>query len=196
MTAQDTETVEITGHLMDSGILSRVLADIREYGGDHVIERFDLGHNVDDTSYARICVSADDEESLQRMLMRLQTRGVNLVDPGEASIAQVEVDGVFPDGFYSTTNLETKVRVDGAWLSVGNPEMDCGLVVDRSHRPPRVYTLPMSDVKLGMDVVCGTAGVRVTTPIPAGGGRAGGVRVHGVRRLQREAADAARPPGR
>jgi lysine-ketoglutarate reductase/saccharopine dehydrogenase-like protein (TIGR00300 family) len=169
MTAQDTETVEITGHLMDSGILSRVLADIREYGGDHVIERFDLGHNVDDTSYARICVSADDEESLQRMLMRLQTRGVNLVDPGEASIAPVEVDGVFPDGFYSTTNLETKVRVDGAWLSVGNPEMDCGLVVDRSHRPPRVYTLPMSDVTVGMEVVCGTAGVRVTTPIPAGG---------------------------
>jgi lysine-ketoglutarate reductase/saccharopine dehydrogenase-like protein (TIGR00300 family) len=169
MSAQDTETVEITGHLMDSGILSRVLADIREYGGDHVIERFDLGHNVDDTSYARICVSADDEESLQRMLMRLQTRGVNLVDPGEATIAPVEVDGVFPDGFYSTTNLETKVRVDGAWLNVGNPEMDCGLVVDRGHRPPRVFTLPMSDVQVGMEVVCGTAGVRVTTPIPAGG---------------------------
>ena len=28
------ETVEITGHLMDTGVLSRVLDDIREYGGD------------------------------------------------------------------------------------------------------------------------------------------------------------------
>jgi lysine-ketoglutarate reductase/saccharopine dehydrogenase-like protein (TIGR00300 family) len=169
MTSQPTDTVEITGHLMDSGILSRVLADIREYGGDHVIERFDLGHNVDDTSYARICVSADDDESLQRMLMRLQTRGVNLVDPGEATITPAEQDGVFPDGFYSTTNLETRVRVDGTWLTVGNPEMDCGLVVDRGPSPPVVVTLPMSDVKAGMEVVCGTAGVRVTTPIPAGG---------------------------
>ncbi|MEA2614164.1 MAG: hypothetical protein QOI52_2123, partial [Chloroflexota bacterium] len=169
MTSSPTDTVEITGHLMDSGILSRVLADIREYGGDHVIERFDLGHNVDDTSYARICVSADDDESLQRMLMRLQTRGVNLVDPGEATITPAEQDGVFPDGFYSTTNLETRVRLDGTWLTVGNPEMDCGLVVDRGPTPPVVFTLPMSDVRAGMEVVCGTAGVRVTTPIPAGG---------------------------
>jgi hypothetical protein len=49
MTDSATETVEITGHLMDSGILSRVLEDIREYGGDHRIERFDLGHLADDT---------------------------------------------------------------------------------------------------------------------------------------------------
>ncbi len=154
---------------MDSGILSRVLADIRDYGGDHVIERFDLGHDVEDTSYARICVSSDDSDSLQRMLMRLQTRGVNPVDPGVATITPAEMDGVFPDGFYSTTNLETKVRVDTAWLPVHNPEMDCGLVIDRSGETPLVYTLPMSDVKAGMEVVCGTAGVRVTTPKPAGG---------------------------
>ncbi|MGI8888618.1 MAG: TIGR00300 family protein, partial [Nocardioidaceae bacterium] len=85
MTQQATETVEISGHLMDSGILSLVLADIREYGGDHVIERFDLGHHTSDTSYARVLVSADDDDSLQRLLMRLQTRGVNMVDPGEAT---------------------------------------------------------------------------------------------------------------
>ena len=46
MSTQATETVEITGHLMDSGILSRVLDDIREYGGDHVVERFDVGHDA------------------------------------------------------------------------------------------------------------------------------------------------------
>ena len=49
---QSSETVEISGHLMDSGILSRVLDDIREYGGDHVIDTFELGHDADDTSYA------------------------------------------------------------------------------------------------------------------------------------------------
>ncbi len=169
MSAQATETVEITGHLMDSGILSRVLDDIREYGGDHVIEKFDLGHHAADTSYARILVSADGEASLQRMLMRLQTRGVNMVDPGEVTICEAERDGVFPDGFYSTTNLETRVRFDGQWHEVANPEMDCGLIIDRSGGRARVYTLPMSDVKAGMHVVCGAAGIRVTTPLPAGG---------------------------
>ncbi len=169
MTEQSTETVEINGHLMDSGILSRVLNDIREYGGDHVIERFDLGHDSGDASYARIHVTAEDDESLQRMLMRLQTHGVNMVDPGEASIEPADTDGVFPDGFYSTTNLETRVRIGGRWLRVENPEMDCGLIVDQSSTPPRVYTLPMSDVEVGMQVVCGAAGIKVTTPIPAGG---------------------------
>ena len=168
MSTQVNETVEITGHLMDSGILSTVLNDIRDYGGDHVVEQFNLGRHSTDTSYDRILVSADDEEHLQRMLMRLQTRGVNMVDPGEVTVVEAERDGVFPDGFYSTTNLETRVRYHGKWLQVGNPEMDCGLIVEVGD-PPRVYTLPMSDVEAGMLVVCGAAGIKVSTPVPVGG---------------------------
>ena len=163
-----TETVEITGHLMDHGILSRVLDDIREYGGDYTIDRFDVGRETDDPSHALITVIAEDDEALQRTLMRLQTRGVNQVDPGEAEVAVAEQDGVFPDGFYSTTNLETRVRVEGRWLEVGNPEMDCGLVLERDGegRPARVYTLPMSDVRVDMEVVVGASGIRVTIPAP------------------------------
>jgi lysine-ketoglutarate reductase/saccharopine dehydrogenase-like protein (TIGR00300 family) len=162
---QASETVEITGHLMDTGILSRVLDDIREYGGDYVIDRFDVGHDAQDPSHATITVSSEDEDSLQRLLMRLQTRGVNQVDPGEAATAECEMDGVFPDGFYSTTNLETRVRLGGHWVTVDNPEMDCGLIVEGSGEDVRVYTLPMSDVKVGMTVVCGAGGIRVTIPV-------------------------------
>ena len=164
----ESETVEITGHLMDHGILSRVLDDIREYSGDYTIDRFDVGRETDDTSHAVITVTAEDDDALQRLLMRLQTRGVNMVHPGEAEVAAAVTDGVFPDGFYSTTNLETRVRVDGRWLNVGNPEMDCGLVLERDAHgaPSRVYTLPMSDVRAGMLVVCGAAGVQVSVPKP------------------------------
>ena len=159
------QDVEITGHLMDSGILSQVLSDIRGYGGDYVITRIDIGHDAHDESHAVVSVSADEEESLQRLLMRLQTRGVNQVDPGQASVSHVEQDGVFPDGFYSTTNLVTRVRLDGRWLTVENPEMDCGLVYDDSGESPRVYTLPMADVKAGMQVVCGADGIKVEPPL-------------------------------
>ena len=155
------ENVEVTGHLIDSGILSRILNDIGEYGGDYVIDRFDVGHEAQDTSLAMITVTAEDDDSLQRLLMRLQTRGVNQVDPGEASVSVADLDGVFPDGFYSTTNLATKIRLGGKWLDVENPEMDCGLVVDGE----RVYTLPMSDVKVGMQVVTGASGIRVSSPL-------------------------------
>jgi lysine-ketoglutarate reductase/saccharopine dehydrogenase-like protein (TIGR00300 family) len=162
---QPSETVEISGHLMDTGILSRVLDDIREYGGDYVIDRFDLGHDAPDVSHAVLTVSAEDDEGLERLLMRLQTRGVNQVDPGEAEVDVVEMNGVFPDHFYSTTNLPTRVRLFGKWVSVENPEMDCGLIVDDSGDSVRVYTLPMADVKTGMSVVSGASGIKVTVPI-------------------------------
>jgi lysine-ketoglutarate reductase/saccharopine dehydrogenase-like protein (TIGR00300 family) len=159
------ETVEVTGHLIDTGILSRVLDDIREYGGDWVIDRFDVGHEAADLSSATITVTHQDVEALDRLLMRLQTRGVNQVQAGEPDLAPCEVAGVFPDHFYSTTNLATRVRIAGRWVDVDNPEMDCGLVVDDSGERPRVYTLPMSDVKAGMQVVCGVSGIRVDVPI-------------------------------
>ena len=159
-----TEHVEITGHLMDSGILSRVLDDIREYGGDWVIERIDVGHEAGDMSTATIKVWTADDADLQRLLMRLQTHGVNMVDPGEASVAVAEQDGVFPDDFYSTTNLETRVRIDGRWVHVENPEMDCGLIVEGEGSDTRVFTLPMADVKAGMRVVCGASGIKVSVP--------------------------------
>jgi len=39
-----TEAVEITGHLMDSGVLARVLDDVLDYGGTSA----ELGKNVGD----------------------------------------------------------------------------------------------------------------------------------------------------
>ena len=154
------ETVEVGGHLMDSGVLALILDDVLGYGGDYRIDQLDVGRAHDDESYARIVVSAEDAESLQRLLMRLQTHGVNQVDPGQAVLKPCDRDGVFPDDFYSTTNLETVVRIEGDWIPVEQPEMDCGLVVIGK----RVHTVPVSDVHAGDQVVCGAAGVRVVLP--------------------------------
>jgi lysine-ketoglutarate reductase/saccharopine dehydrogenase-like protein (TIGR00300 family) len=161
--SQISEVVEVQGHLMDTGVLARVLDDVLEYGGDYVIEKLDVGRAHADTSYARVCVSASDDDSLQRLLMRLQTHGVNQVDPGEAVVREADGDGVFPEDFYSTTNLETRVRLGGHWVEVEHPEMDCGLLVDRDGR---VRTVPVSDVRHGDRIVCGAAGVKVILPPP------------------------------
>src|SRR3712207_2959120 len=143
---------------------SDLLNDIKEYGADYTIDRFDVGHEQQDLSHATLTISAEDEDSLQRVLMRLQTRGLNQVDPGSAETAVAEQDGVFPDGFYSTTNLATKVRVEDRWVEVENPEMDCGLVVEGSGDSVRVRTVPMVDIERGMRVVVGAAGIEVAAP--------------------------------
>jgi lysine-ketoglutarate reductase/saccharopine dehydrogenase-like protein (TIGR00300 family) len=154
------EVVETSGHLMDTGILARILDDILEHGGDYVIESMDVGRTHDDESSVRINVTAGSNADLQRMLMRLQAHGVNQVDPGEAVVREAQQDGVFPDDFYSTTNLETVVRLGGDWVPVENSEMDCGLVVDGA----RVRTVPVSDVRRGDRLVCGAGGVKVVLP--------------------------------
>ncbi|HZB49208.1 MAG TPA: TIGR00300 family protein [Mycobacteriales bacterium] len=165
-----TETVEITGHLLDTGVLARVLDDVLEYGGDYKVDRLDLGREHDDESYARICVGADDRDELQRILMRVQTHGVNPVHAVDARLEPAPADGVFPEDFYSTTNLDTFVRMAGEWHPTDRPEMDCGLVVSGTE----VRTVPVSDVRAGEMVVCGATGVRVHLPpteeLEAGGG--------------------------
>jgi lysine-ketoglutarate reductase/saccharopine dehydrogenase-like protein (TIGR00300 family) len=154
------ETVEVTGHLMDTGVLARILDDVLEYGADYTIERFDVGRTHDDESSAQIVVVSEDADTLARLLMRLQSHGVNAVEPGAAVTKPAPRDGVFPDDFYSTTNLETVVRLGGSWVPVEHPEMDCGLLVTNS----RVHTVPVSDVREGDMVVCGASGVRVVLP--------------------------------
>ena len=154
-------TVTVTGHLMDTGILARVLDDVLEYGGDYRIESLELGREHGDESAALVEVRAADAELLDRILMRVQVHGANPVDPGTATTRPAPADGVFPEDFYSTTNLDTLVRLDREWLRVEHPEMDCGLVVTDG---PVIRTVPVSDVRAGDAVVCGAHGVRVELP--------------------------------
>jgi lysine-ketoglutarate reductase/saccharopine dehydrogenase-like protein (TIGR00300 family) len=166
--ASHSTTVILTGHLMDTGILARVLDDVLEYGGDYRIESLDLGRQHEDESRALIALSADDGELLERIVMRLQTHGANAVDPGTALTRPAPSDGVFPEDFYSTTNLDTFVRLDREWIRTDRSEMDCGLVVDQADGGeggrPVVRTVPVSDVRAGEAVVCGAHGVRVEMP--------------------------------
>ena len=169
--ASHSAIVALTGHLMDTGILARVLDDVLEYGGDYRIESLDLGRQHEDASSARVEISADGAELLDRILMRVQIHGANAVDPGVAVTRPAPSDGVFPDDFYSTTNLETLVRLDRDWIRVRQPEMDCGLVVTQEDGEDVVRTVPVSDVRAGDAVVCGAHGVRVELPeaAPRGG---------------------------
>ena len=90
------ETVEVRGHLIDSGVLSRVLDDILEYGGDYSIDRFEVGKTPADESYARLTVKSDNDDDIARLIMRLQTHGVNPTDPGEAMLREVETGRRLP----------------------------------------------------------------------------------------------------
>ena len=155
-----TETIEVSGHIVDSLTLAKILDTVLEAGADYEILDVSIGKTNKDTSTARIAVTAADEV-LDPLLDDLRVHGANRVEHHEAVLAEAETDGVFPLGFHSTTNLETEVLVDGRWRRVDNPEMDCGLVVDGDGH---AHTVPMHRVRAGDRIVIGREGVRVHAP--------------------------------
>ncbi|MBA3521188.1 MAG: hypothetical protein H0T90_01615 [Gemmatimonadales bacterium] len=46
----------------------------------------------------------------------------------EARFAPLPADGVLPEGFFSTSNLPTYIKVDGRWHAPIRPRMDCVVV--------------------------------------------------------------------
>jgi len=156
------EVVQMQGHLIDSGMLSRALDDILEAGADYEIQDLVFGKTKNDESTARILITHEDAIALNDLLVRLQNHGANPVETSDAVTVPAPMDGVFPEGFHSSTNFETYVRISGEWVPVTNPEMDCGLVL----RDGGVTTVPMSDVRAGEPVVIGFLGVKVVVPPP------------------------------
>jgi lysine-ketoglutarate reductase/saccharopine dehydrogenase-like protein (TIGR00300 family) len=154
------ENVVLSGHIIDSLILAKVMDTIIESGGTFEVLDLQIGARNEDTSSARLEVRADTDDVLAGILERIKQLGANEEVTGDATLADADVDGAFPTGFYSTTNLETDVRVDGKWIRVLHPEMDCGIVVEDG----RARTIPMGEVRKGMRIVMAGAGIRVIPP--------------------------------
>jgi lysine-ketoglutarate reductase/saccharopine dehydrogenase-like protein (TIGR00300 family) len=154
-------TVEISGHIIDSLILPKVLDIIINLGAEFEILDIKVGKGRADRSYARVQIDASTPALLDRVLARLKEHGA-LPANEELESALLEpapADGVFPDHFYSTTNLLTWVRVDGRWIEVELSEMDCGIRVNLETL--RAQCVPIHRVKKGDPVVTGHHGIRI-----------------------------------
>src|SRR4051812_14570090 len=153
------ERVELAGHIIDSLLLPKVLDFITAAGGSFRIEKISIGHDRSDPSYALIEVHAPSAERLQQILADIADHGATPVQTQDARLVKADIAGAFPEGFYSTTNQRTEVRIGGRWIEVQNQEMDCGVLVDSAGSAARCQA--MTDVRTGEEYVVGHAGVRV-----------------------------------
>ncbi|MDZ4180218.1 MAG: TIGR00300 family protein, partial [Coriobacteriia bacterium] len=153
------EDVSLTGHLIDSGIMSAVMDAIVEMGGEFESLSFEVGRTNEDASVAQLRVRHAEEDRLEEILHVILEHGAVPLDPADAELVPASCDGVFPEGFYSTTNLPTSVRIDGRWIRVDGVEMDLGILVESGARAAR--TVPMADVRAGDLFVVGHQGLRV-----------------------------------
>ncbi|MBM2810262.1 MAG: hypothetical protein HW416_1021, partial [Chloroflexi bacterium] len=152
------EVVEIRGHIIDSMILPTIFDEIMDRGGDFEVQAFDVGRKKDEPSYACIEVRAASPEELHALVDHVERLGATRLGVSPVRTTPAPMDGVFPEGFYSTTNLQTLVNVSGDWTPVQYPEMDCGIRVT-ADGAARCVTL--NEVHVGDPIVVGHDGIRV-----------------------------------
>ena len=154
--------IELSGHIIDSLILTKTMAIIMDKGGEFNILDIEVGRKKSDTSWARIEVSAESPELLNSILDELSVLGASIDEIKEVNLVASEKDKVAPEGFYSSSNHVTHVYYDGNWIPVEDIEMDCLVVVDEENK--RAFVKPIADVKAGDKIVVGLDGVKVTPP--------------------------------
>jgi lysine-ketoglutarate reductase/saccharopine dehydrogenase-like protein (TIGR00300 family) len=153
------EDVEINGHIIDSLILPKVLDEILTHGGSYVLKDIRVGQRQSDPSHVRIEVRAPTACVLQEILDTIHDHGAVPVATQDCSVVAADMDGAFPEGFYSTTNYRTQIRLGGEWIEVEDQEMDCGILVDPEGAAARC--IAMADVRKGDLIVVGRQGLRV-----------------------------------
>lgn len=147
------------GHLIDSDILRKAFGRVVEEGGEFEVLEFKVGKTNQEASFVRLAVRAGSPEVLDRVLEGLSYLGAATV-VGDARFAPAEADGILPDEFYSTTNFDTFVRVDGRWLPALDQKMDAALVL----RDGAPRCVKQAQVKSGEPVLLRGPGVRVRPP--------------------------------
>lgn len=157
--ASHVEEVELDGHIIDSLLLPKVLDEILTHGGNYLLKEIRIGTRQADTSHARIEVRADDAETLQDILDAIHDHGAVPAASVDCATEIADMDGAFPEGFYSSTNYRTQVRLGSEWVDVEDQEMDCGVLIDPEGGAARC--LAMTLVRKGDRIVVGRKGIRV-----------------------------------
>jgi len=133
-----------------------------EYNGEFETEEFALGRQKMDPSYAKMKISAENEESLLELINELRRLGAYVVGDEEATLAKVEKAKVAPENFYSTTNHPTHIHYKGKWIPVDLMKMDALVVVDTTNNTAHCAT--QGKLQPGDMVVVGEEGVHVAFP--------------------------------
>lgn len=148
------------GHLIDSGILTRILNTITEEGVDYRINEFTIGKTHQEYSNLDIEISAETPERIEELTKRLVQIGCYETAAPEAVLKTAPADTCAPEDFYSTTNHRTEIFCDGKWQPVADQRMDALIVVTAEGAACR----KLRDVKKGDRIVCGADSVRVFPP--------------------------------
>ena len=165
------KTILIEGHILDSLTLTKILDHIHKCGAFFELLELTVGKAPEDISSAKLFIRANKQKTMDDLLEYIKVHGGKIPNLADARLEPSPADGVLPEGFYSTTNLETFVVVGGKEIRVEGEAMDLGVAVYPEEG--RAVTVPMDEAKKGELFVVGNEGIRLT-PLESSGIRKSG----------------------
>ncbi len=154
------QEVEVSGHLIDSMILTKIFDKIMNRGGEFEILELEVGKKKKDPSHAKLLVIGKNAKHLEEITDDIHRDGAIPLNEKQVKLKKAIKDMVLPDNFYSTTNNETWIFHNNLWIHVENQMMDKCIVV----RKNRAFCVPIRDVKKGDLIVVDEIGVKVSPP--------------------------------
>ncbi len=77
------QEIELSGHIIDSGIMTQLFDKVMDMGGNFEILVFDIGKKKTDPSYARLRIAAVNREKLRSILSELHRLGARPLEEGQ-----------------------------------------------------------------------------------------------------------------
>ena len=126
-----TEVVEAEGHLIDSQLMNAMFDTVVRHDAAFDVLEFRIGRTNDEPSFVSMRVTSKTPAALTEVprgtgVARLPRRAA----PRTRTSCRADRDGCAPDDFYSTTNHQTSVRIDGQWVPVDHQRMDAAIVIE------------------------------------------------------------------
>ena len=152
--------MEVSGHLIDSMILTKIFDKIMNQGGEFEILKLDVGKKKKDSSFAKLLVTGKNQKHLDEILDDIHRDGARPKNENQVKLKKAAKDMVMPDNFYSTTNNDTWIFHNNQWIYVENQMMDKCIVVKGN----RAFCVPIRDVRKNDLIVVDDIGVKVEPP--------------------------------
>jgi len=149
--------VEAEGHLIDSQLMNAMFDTVVRHDAAFDVLEFRIGRTNEEPSFVSMRVTAKGPIALTGVLEELVALGCRVARTEDVRLTPADRDGCAPEDFYSTTNHQTFVRIDGRWVPVEKQRMDAAIVVE--HGQPSCRKL--RDIRVGDAIVCGINGVKI-----------------------------------
>lgn len=154
------QEVEVSGHLIDSMILTKIFDKIMNRGGEFEILKLTVGKKKKDSSFAKLLVTGKNAKHLKEITDDIHREGAIPHNEKQVKLKKASKNMVLPDNFYSTTNNDTSIFHNNVWIQVESQMMDKCIVVKKN----KAFCVPIRDVKKGDLIVVDDIGVKVVPP--------------------------------